>query len=556
MRAGDGDALQQRATGVLVAAEGRAARPGGAEGDEVAHLVAVGGHAKAAGALRPVQADLDVARLLGLQRGLAVLREALVQRGHTKRGARRRRHAPAGRKAVAIGHATGAVAAEFTVAVVPRVDLQRVRAGRVAVSQGDGVLVPALVDGGVGQVVFAPLQRRRDQVAAAAPFVLEQVVAQRGAAVVGIGFGRVALARFADRQARAVVLRPLRRPGSAQRAQPVVAAVVQAGREAVVLRLHVGVGAAGFEPVRVVQLKAQATAEAAVAVAVAVGVGAGAAVEAVADVARRAQRVIDGAAFAAEARFELLGAVVAETGADVGREGAIALLGEDLHHAGNGVGAVHRRCRAAHNFDALDLAERNRFPRRAATARLRIDPHAIDVDGGEAVLAPAHEQAGGGAGATVARQFQPRLALQQISDVDGAAALHLRFVQQRDVGQYVGQGLHGADGGDHGFRQLRGAELRHGFGGRRLRQRRQRAAQRQRQGGKPESGYGIFHDGNTGNTPLPASPPASGANMTAPRGGQQPVARRVLLVGRYPGWRRSLHGRLAFPALMTRPVAE
>ena len=332
--------------------------------------------------------------------------------------------------------------------------------------------------------------------------------------------------------------------------------VVVARREAVVLRVHIAGGAAQVDAVRVVDLPAQPAAGGALAVAVAVGVAVGLDVEAAAHGALDAERIVDGAAGARETCLQLAGAAIAHTHADVGRERPFALAGENLDHAGNGVGAVHRRCRAAHNFDALDLAERNRFPRRAATARLRIDPHAIDVDGGEAVLAPAHEQAGGGAGATVARQFQPRLALQQISDVDGAAALYLRFVQQRDVGQYVGQGLHGADGGDHGFRQLRGAELRHGFGGRRLRQRRQRAAQRQRQGGKPESRYGIFHDGNTGNTPLPASPPASGANMTAPRGGQQPVARRVLLVGRYPGWRRSLHGRLAFPALMTRPVAE
>ena len=528
VRARDRHAAQHRAAGVGVAAVERTAGPGGAEGDEVRHAVAVGHDAEAAAVVGPVQAQLQVAALLGLQAGIAVFGKALIERGHAEGRADRAGHAPAGREAVAVGHATGGLAAKLAVAVVPQVDLQRVRPARVAVSERDGVLVPALVDGVVGQVVLAPLQRGGDQVAALAPLVLQQHVAQRGLGEVGRRLGLVALLRFADRQAGAELLGPLAAPARAQGAQAAVGHVVQIGREAVVAALDVAGGGAEVDAVVGVELHAQTAAGGGLAVAVEIGVGVGPAVETAAQVARRAQRVVHRAVLAGKAGLQLAGAAAAHAQAHVGAEGAVALFGEDLHHAGDGVGAVHRRGRAAHDLDAFHLAERDGLPRRAAGG-LGVNAHAVDVDGGEAVLGTAHEQAGGGAGAAVARQLQARLPLQQVGDGDGAAVADLLLVEQGDVGQHVGQRLSHAVGGDDGVGQAGRGQLGHGDGavwrrgiggglGVGATGGGERAGERDAARGRGKALLGMEHDESTiNNMPLPASPPAYGATWPRAR---------------------------------------
>ena len=263
-----------------------------------------------------------------------------------------------------------------------------------------------------------------------------------------------------------------------------------------------------------------------------------------------AQRVVHRAVLAAEAGFGLARALVAHAHAHIRRERAFALAREDLDDARDGVRAIHRRRSAAHDLDAVHLRQVDRFPRGAASG-LRVDPHAVDVHGGEARFGTAHVQAGGGAGAAVARHLDARLALQQVRHVDGATAFDLLAVDQRDIGQHIGQGLRDAGGRDHGIGQAGRAGLRdeHGIRGgtRGLGQHRQRAGQSQRQGCQPETGQTVNHGMGTRNTPLPASPPAYGAKHGAlPR---VAAGAHSLLVGRYPGWRRSLPA-LAFPVAL------
>ena len=199
VRASQRNALVLGARGVDVAAKSGAAVTTASKSDQVGDAVAVGHGRKAAAALGIAQAHFDVAAAFGLQAGVAVLAKALVQRRRAKCRASRRGGAPMGRKSVAIGDAAGVLAAKLTVIVVAQVQLQAVRAGLVAITQGERVLRTAFGDGGaplvqrrVVQIIFAPLQRGGEQVRAHAVLVLPQVAAQLGFSAVGRGFGFVA----------------------------------------------------------------------------------------------------------------------------------------------------------------------------------------------------------------------------------------------------------------------------------------------------------------------------------------------------------------------------
>ena len=146
----------------------------------------------------PVQAQLGIAAFFGLQAGLAVFREALIQGRHAECRAHGCRYAPVLRKGKAVGCAARGFAAKFAVAVMAHIQLQGMRAAAVAVAQRHGVLVAVLLalrNRCVGQLVLAALQRSGKGVAALFPFVLQQVVAQFGFRAVGGRFRFVPLPR-------------------------------------------------------------------------------------------------------------------------------------------------------------------------------------------------------------------------------------------------------------------------------------------------------------------------------------------------------------------------
>ena len=211
------------------------------------------------------------------------------------------------------------------------------------------------------------------------------------------------------------------------------------------MRIHFAVCAVHIQTVRLVDLPAQPRMGGGLAVAVAVGVAIFSGIEAAAGCAFHAQRVIHRAAFARKACFHLAGATVARAHSNVGGKSAFAFFGEDLHHARHGIRPIHRCRRAAHNFDALDLPQRNSLPRRTARG-LRIDPHAVDIHRRKARISPADIQAAGGAGAAVAHHFQPGLARQQIGYVHCAALFDLLAVDDGNVGQHIGKRLLNAVG--------------------------------------------------------------------------------------------------------------
>src|SRR5690606_35365971 len=84
--AGQRDAFDLCPADVGEAAEGIGAGARGAEGDQVANLVAPDTEARLARARTPAQAEFEVAPFFGRQRRVAELAEALVKRGCAKRG--------------------------------------------------------------------------------------------------------------------------------------------------------------------------------------------------------------------------------------------------------------------------------------------------------------------------------------------------------------------------------------------------------------------------------------------------------------------------------------
>ena len=332
-----------------------------------------------------------------------------------------------------------------------------------AVSQGQRVLralaaqVGGEVGGGVVQFVLPALQRGGEGLRAHAPFVLEEVVAQCGVGEVLIRFRGIAAAGRCGLNTCGVGIAPARRPGQAAGAQLVAADVVAPRREAVVLRPQVAGQERAVDAVARIDLQPHAGVArgAAVAVVVRVGGGDGAGVEAVAALMRDAERIVQRARAAAHAGLGRACAVAAQADLGVGRGRAFALLGEELHHAADGVGAIDGGRRAAQHFDAVNLRQRDLLPRRAAGG-LRIDPHAVDIDGREAALRPAQENAGGAADAAAAGELHPRQACQQVGHAHGAAALDGVTVEHGNVGHQVGERAFGARGGHHGLAQLGG----------------------------------------------------------------------------------------------------
>ena len=340
-----------------------------------------------------------------------------------------------------------------------QIELHGVARGVVAVAQRQRILRTLGVDGPVFQAVFAALERGGDQVRALAPFVLEQVAAQAGVAQVGRGACFVFVARVGDGKARSVGTAPLGRPIETQRVHGVQAAVVLA-QAAVVAAVGVVDHQRAFEAMHSVHLQADARVarRAAVAVTVRVLPGDRARVEALAVVTCQPQGIVQRAAGTANPGFHLGGVVAAHADAYVRRRTVLTALGEDLHHAPQGVRAIHGARRATQHFDAVDEAQRDALPGRA-TGGLRVDAHPIDVHRSKARFRATQKNASGGARATVARELHTGQTGQQVGQTGGATAFDGFTVHNGDIGHQVGQRLRGARGCHHGFRQRRCAQV-------------------------------------------------------------------------------------------------
>ena len=203
---------------------------------------------------------------------------------------------------------------------------------------------------------------------------------------------------------------------------------------------------------------------------------------------RHAQRVIKRARGATDAGLDLARAVVAHTHAHKRFRRAAALAREQLDDAANRVRAVHRSGWATQHFDAVDLRQRNLLPHRAAGG-LRVHPHAVDVNRREAPFGPTQKHIGRIADAAVARDLHTWQARQHVHQPGAAAAFDGAAVHDGHVGHQIGQRLLGAGGGHHGFAQRRCVQIlcqQHRCS--LLRQRGQRAGQRQAQGSRAQAG--------------------------------------------------------------------
>ena len=535
VRSGQRHARIFGARGVGIAAEGGCATAGPGEQDQVADAVAVGHGREAAAALGIAHADLGVAAALGAQRGVAVFAEALVQRGRTEGRTHRGRGTPAGGEPIAIRQAARGLATELAVVVVAQVGLHGVRACRETVAQGQPILCAAArqagtpgIECGVVDMVFAALERRAQAVRTQAPVVLPQGAAQLRFGAVGRRHGLVAADRIADRHPRAVHLTPLRGPVRARCVQTVLVAVVL-GRcglvgESVVARIEPAHEQVGANAVLCIDAVAQPRASTGAAIAIVVGVvrAAGLGVKAAAARMGQAQGIVQRALRArraAHARFDLARALATQAHANIGLGRAFAFAGEELNDATDGVRAIDCGGGAAQHFDAFDLRKRNLLPQ--GTARgLRVDAHAIDIDGRKALLGTAHIHAAGIAHTAVARDLDAWQARQQIADAGGAAGFNGLAVDNGNVGHQVRQGLLRARGRDHRFGKLRGAQvLGQQDGGRSIlglcrtggEQGKRGKDDRAQRRSTAHVGQTIFHGKHTlSKQPGPASPPAYG----------------------------------------------
>ena len=110
------------------------------------------------------------------------------------------------------------------------------------------------------------------------------------------------------------------------------------------------------------------------------------------------------------------------------RRGRRALLGEDLDHAAERVGAVQGAQRTVDDFDVVDRGQRNGAPVGFARGR-GADPHAVDQHDVLLAVGAADEDRADGARAAVAGDFDAALLLQQVGDGVGAGSA--RFLPGR-----------------------------------------------------------------------------------------------------------------------------
>ena len=140
---------------------------------------------------------------------------------------------------------------------------------------------------------------------------------------------------------------------------------------------------------------------------------------------------------------------------------ALGFAGEDLDHAADRIGAPPRGARAAHDFDPLDLVQRQVFPGVGAGAGAG-GTHAVDQDQALVGIGPAQQERGVLADAAGARDIDAGQGAQQLQQVGCLAAQDVVAREHADAGQALVDGRGAAGRGDHHGRLLRGELLRGG----------------------------------------------------------------------------------------------
>ena len=203
-------------------------------------------------------------------------------------------------------------------------------------------------------------------------------------------------------------------PGQAERADVLQSAVVHIGVEGVVPAVSLAAQPGGLQLVVFVDLETQARRARGSAVAVFVGVARGLRIEAGTGFACQLGRVVPRTTAATHAGLQRTRAVAAHTHAHGGVGRTVALGGEHLHHAANGIRPVNGRCRATQHLYPFDLRHRNGLPGRTAGG-LRVHPHPVNHQQGVAGFGPAQQQAGGGCRPAVAGELDTRQAAEHIA---------------------------------------------------------------------------------------------------------------------------------------------
>ena len=259
----------------------------------------------------------------------------------------------------------------------------------------------------------------RDAVGVAGRIVDRPAMAQRALPVVQDAVARVeaeAGETVVERMSLRRILRVTALPAAVVVVAPVAAEGVQSD-------LVVGVDAVGEIAAETLFAKAVAVRVVALAVGEARGLAGG-----------DLQAVAPALMFAAKACRQSARVVAAVAGFGVERRRAAAAPGEDVHDAADRVGAVERGGRAAQDFDALDLRERDHRQARQSL-RGRIDAHAVDQDQRVFAVRSANVEAHRAAGAAVGVEFDPRLPRQQLRQRGLRRGGDFLARDHRDVGE-------------------------------------------------------------------------------------------------------------------------
>ena len=160
--------------------------------------------------------------------------------------------------------------------------------------------------------------------------------------------------------------------------------------------------------------------------------------EAAALLGRGSHGVIKNPLAAAQISVNPMGAQAACRQAQLQLGLGIALEGEDLDHATDGVRAVHRAGWAFDDFDPFDFAQRDRFPRRAA-GRLRIDANAVDQHQAVTRFCTPDIEKTDRTGAAIAGHFDGAAITQQIVNAAKSLTLDVDSGDDGDVGQQLAE---------------------------------------------------------------------------------------------------------------------
>ena len=122
-------------------------------------------------------------------------------------------------------------------------------------------------------------------------------------------------------------------------------------------------------------------------------------------------------------------------------------FGDDVNHAADGIGAVKRRCRAAHNFDMVDVFDGNLAEIEAPVLR-RVGAHAVHQNERLIGIGAARENRSRFAARAALRDRQAGHEPQNIENIEWFFGLDLRPCNHSHGGRRIGQRLRIALGGD------------------------------------------------------------------------------------------------------------